>query len=30
LKGGDNAYYRQNLQDEDSVFLSNIDIHLSY
>jgi len=31
LKGDDDdAYHSRDLQDEDSMFLSNIDIHLSY
>ena len=30
LKGGEDAYYGWDLQDEDSMFLSNTDIHLSY
>ena len=30
LKGGEDACYGRDLQDEDSMLLSNIDIHLSY
>lgn len=30
LKGSEDAYYGQDLQDEDNMFLSNSDIDISY